>query len=66
MGCECLCHTEKTITSVAVDMALLTANANQVSIRFYKLDFEILKLRILMVMYDLCGKIEWEQESLKK
>ncbi|CBY32504.1 unnamed protein product [Oikopleura dioica] len=45
--CECLCHSEKTITSVAVDMALLTANANQ--------------LRILMVMYDLCGKIEWEQ-----
>merc|ERR1712037_159322 len=47
VGCECLCHTEKTITSVAVDMALLTANANQ--------------LRILMVMYDLCGKIDWEQ-----
>ena len=27
--CECLCHEQKSVTEVAVDMALLTANANQ-------------------------------------
>ncbi|CAG5097498.1 Oidioi.mRNA.OKI2018_I69.XSR.g15099.t1.cds [Oikopleura dioica] len=50
VGCSCLCHTEKPIKSVAIDMALLTANANQ--------------LRILMGMEDLCGKINWEQTRL--
>ena len=28
--CQCRCHKEKSVTEVAIDMALLTANANQV------------------------------------
>ena len=30
-NCQCRCHKEKSIAEVAIDMALLTANANQVS-----------------------------------
>ena len=31
-NCQCRCHKEKSIAEVAIDMALLTANANQVSL----------------------------------
>ena len=29
LDCACLCHSQRTVSQVAIDMALLTANANQ-------------------------------------
>ena len=46
-NCNCKCHSVKTLGQVAVDLALLTANANQ--------------LRYLLVMEDLCKNVAWEQ-----
>ena len=46
-NCSCKCHSVKTLGQVAVDLALLTANANQ--------------LRYLIVMEDLCKNVAWEQ-----